>query len=301
MTVFVRAAEAGSLSAAARQLGLGQPAVSKIVAALESDLGVRLMVRTTRKLSLTEAGTTYLERARRALAEVEEAAVAARGAGAGLEGRLRVSAPVTFTRLHLVPRLGPFLAAHPRLSLELTMDDRQVDVVAEGIDVALRAGTLADSSLVAVRLATAARRLLASAEWLRRHEAPTHPTQLVAFDTIGFSLSAEGEEWRFRRGSDEQLVRLAPRIRMSAAEGVRAAVKAGLGIAVGSDWLFAPELGTGEIVPLLDDWVLPSVDLWRIYPSGRLPTAKARAFVRYVETVLAHPPQAPLTLAPRGD
>lgn len=287
MSTFLRVAEAGSLSAAARNLKVGQPAVSKAIAALEAQLGVRLLVRTTRTLSLTEAGTAYLERARRALSEVEEAAIAARGVGAGLEGRLRVFAPVTFTRMHVVPRLEPFLRAHPKLTLELMLDDRHVDLVSEGADMALRFGALADSSLVARKLASGKRHVFASRGWLARHPPPRLPVDLEGIDTIGFSRTAEGDEWRFRRGGDEQVVRLNPRLTLSAAEGVRAAVKAGLGIAIASEWLFAPEAAAGEIEPLLTDWELPKVDSWCIFPTGRLPTAKARAFAGYIETVLA--------------
>src|ERR1700761_9014518 len=136
MELFVRVVETGSFSAAARDLKLGQPTISKTIAALEERLGVRLLVRSTRQLSPTEAGTTFYERAVRAIAEANEADAAARGAGAGLEGRLRICAPVTFARLHIVPKLGEFLDAHPRLRLELVMDDRIIDLVAENIDAA---------------------------------------------------------------------------------------------------------------------------------------------------------------------
>lgn len=286
LSTFVRVAEAGSLSAAARDLKVGQPAVSKAIAALEAELRVRLLVRTTRKLSLTEAGSAYLERARRVLSEVEEAAIAARGVGASLEGRLKVFAPVTFTRMYLVPHLAPFLLAHPKLSLELTLDDRQVDIVSEGADMALRFGSLADSDLVARKLTSGKRHVFASRGWLSRHPAPPLPIDLESVDTVGFARTAEGNEWRFRRGKEEQMVRLKPRLSLSAAEGVREAVKAGLGVAVASEWLFAPEVEAGEIVPLLSAWELPKVDCWCIFPAGRLPTAKARAFAQYVETVL---------------
>jgi DNA-binding transcriptional LysR family regulator len=153
MEVFVRVVETGSCSAAARDLKIGQPAISKTIAGLEERLGVRLLVRSTRRLSPTEAGVAFYERALRAIAEANEAEAAARGAGAGLEGRLRISAPVTFARLHLVPRLGAFLDAHPKLRLELVMDDRMIDLVAENMDAALRLGDLTDSSLVARKLA----------------------------------------------------------------------------------------------------------------------------------------------------
>jgi len=130
-------------------------------------------------------------------------------------------------------------------------------------------------------------RLGAVAEVDYRHPSPRLPIDLEGIDTVGFSRTAEGNEWRFRRGTEEHVVRLRPRLTLSAAEGVREAVKAGLGVAVASEWLFAPEVGCGEIMPLLIDWDLPKVDCWCIFPTGRLPTAKARAFAQHVETVLA--------------
>src|ERR1700746_1277944 len=146
MELFARVVETGSFSAAARDLNMGQPAVSKTIAGLEDRLGVRLLVRSTRRLSPTEAGMAFYERALRAIAEANEAEAAAQGAGAGLQGRLRVSAPVTFARLHIVPKLGAFLDAHPKLRLELVMEDRITDLVAENIDAALRLGALTDSA-----------------------------------------------------------------------------------------------------------------------------------------------------------
>jgi DNA-binding transcriptional LysR family regulator len=148
MELFVRVVETGSFSGAARDLTLGQPAVSKTIAGLEDRLGVRLLVRSTRQLSPTEAGMAFYERAIRAIAEANEAEAAAQGAGAGLEGRLRICSPVTFARLHLVPKLGRFLDAHPKLRLELLMDDRVIDLVAENIDAGLRMGVLTDSALI---------------------------------------------------------------------------------------------------------------------------------------------------------
>jgi len=144
MEMFVRIVEGGSFSAAARDLNMGQPAVSKAIASLEDRLGVRLLVRSTRRLSPTEAGVAFYERALRAIAEANEAVAAAQGAGAGLEGRLRICAPVTFARLHLVPKVGAFLDAHSKLQLELVLDDRSIDLLAENIDAGSRLGVLTD-------------------------------------------------------------------------------------------------------------------------------------------------------------
>jgi len=285
--MFVRVVEAGSFSAAARDLILGQPAVSKTIASLEDRLGVRLLTRSTRKLSPTEAGTAFYERAIRAIGEANEAEAAAQGAGAGLEGRLRISAPVTFSRLHLVPRLGTFLDAHPKVQLDLVMDDRVVDLVAENIDAALRLGVLTDSALKARKLGQADRLVVATPAYLARRGVPRTPADLLEHDSIIYGQSSGGREWLFRRGTSETSVYLKARLKLSAAEGVREAVLAAQGFAIASRWMFAPELKSGEVMSILDEWTLPAMDLWAIYPSGRLTSAKARAFIKWFERIIA--------------
>ena len=287
METFVRVVETGSFSAAARDLNIGQPAISKTIAGLEERLGVRLLVRSTRRLSPTEAGIAFYERALRAIAEANEAEAAAQGAGTGLEGRLRICAPVTFARLHLVPKLGAFLDAHPKLRLELVMDDRAIDLVAENIDAALRMGALTDSALVARKLTQGERLVVASPAYLARRGVPITPADLLEHDAIVYGQTSGGEEWGFRRGTSETSVHIQTRLTISAAEGVRAAVIAGQGFSISSRWMFAPELETGEVVTVLDEWTLPSIDLWVIYPSGRLTSTKARTFVKWFEEIIA--------------
>jgi DNA-binding transcriptional LysR family regulator len=286
MEMFVRVVETGSFSTAARDLKIGQPAISKTIAGLENRLGVRLLVRSTRQMSPTEAGIAFYERALRAIAEANEAEAAAQGAGGGLEGRLRICAPVTFARLHLVPKLGAFLDAHPKLQLELVMDDRTIDLVAENIDAAFRLGVLTDSALMARKLTQADRLVVASPAYLARRGIPSTPADLLEHEAIIYGQNTGGEEWRFRRGTSEISVHIQKRLTLSAAEGVRAAVIAGQGFAISSRWMFAPELESGEVVPILEEWSLPSIDLWVIYPSGRLKSTKARAFVEWFEKII---------------
>jgi DNA-binding transcriptional LysR family regulator len=290
MELFVRVVETGSFSAAARDLKLGQPAISKAIAGLEERLGIRLLVRSTRQLSPTEAGTAYYERALRAIAEANEADAAAQGVGAGLEGRLRICAPVTFARLHLVPKLGAFLDAHPRLRLELVMDDRAIDLVAENIDAALRLGSMSDSSLRARKLAQAERYVVASPAYFAKRGVPSNPADLLEHDGIIYGQSSGGQEWPFRRGSSETSIRLRTRLTLNAAEGVREAVLAGQGFAITSRWMFAPELASGAVVPVLKEWTLPPMELWVVYPSGKLTGTKAREFVKWFETAMGEPP-----------
>src|ERR1700759_2118189 len=168
MAAFVRVVDSGSFSAAARQLGVGQPAVSKTIAQLEERLQVRLLVRSTHALTPTDAGLRFYERARVAIQEVDGAELEARGAGRGLSGRLRVSAATTFARLLIVPRLPEFLSRHPSVDIDVVLDDRVIDLVSEGIDIALRLGTLADSSAVARKIATGSRSVIATPAYLIR-------------------------------------------------------------------------------------------------------------------------------------
>lgn len=286
METFARVVETGSFSAAARLLRVGQPAVTKAVAALEERLGVRLLVRSTRALQLTDAGQAFYERALRALAETEEAEIAARGLGRGLEGRLRVCAPVTFARLHVTPKLGDFLAAYPKLSLDLVMDDRSIDLLSENIDVALRLGALADSSLTAKKLGTCPRHVVASSRYLAERGEPKRPADILTHDAIVYAQAVGGEEWRFRKGTAETSVHIQSRLAFTAAEGVREAVLAGLGLAIVSKWMMAPELADGRVVPVLPEWRLPDIDLWAVFPAGRMPSARGRAFADWFAHML---------------
>jgi len=287
METFIRVVDTGSFSAAARQLRIGQPAVSKAMAQLEERLGTRLLLRSSRGLATTEAGLTFYEHARRAIAEADEADIAARGAGAGLAGRLRFSGAVTFARLHVIPRLPEFLARHPGLAIDAVLDDRHVDPVEEGIDVALRMGELADSSLVARKIGQSRRLVVGTPAYFARAGEPTAPSELPSHAAVVYARGGEGST--FRKGDVTVDVALSDRIRMTAAEGVREAVLAGLGLTITSGWMFARELKDGTVREVLCDWTLPQLDLWALFPSGRRASAKARAFADFVESILAAP------------
>jgi DNA-binding transcriptional LysR family regulator len=281
METFIRVVETGSFSGAARQLRVGQPAVSKMIAQLESYLGVKLLTRSTRGLTPTEAGLGYLERARRAIEEADEAELAARGAGTGLKGRLRICAAVTFARIHLIPLLPQFLAQHPDLDLEIVLDDRQIDLVQEGIDVALRMGKLVDSTLTARRVARCKRLVLGTPGYFDRVGTPASPADLSKHQTVIYLQ--EGSVWSFQRDGSEAAVKVRSRLKVTAAEGVRAAVLAHVGLAIASEWMFTPELRSGAVHAVLAEWSLPPHDLWAVFPTGRSATAKARAFVDFFE------------------
>lgn len=285
MQAFVTVVEAGSFSAAARRIGVGQPAISKTIAQLEERLQVRLLVRSTHSLAPTDAGVRFYERARSAIREAEEAELEARGAGAGLAGRLRVSAATTFARLLIIPRLPEFLARHPAIEIDVLLDDRVIDLVSEGVDLALRMGELTDSAAIARRIARGRRSVLATPAYLARAGTPLAPADLATHEAIVYSQL--GASWTFRRNGTEASVAVRGRVRLSAAEGIRAAVLADMGLTVNSDWMFAPEIESGAVRRVLEDWELPPIDLWAVFPTGRLASAKARAFADYVESILA--------------
>jgi DNA-binding transcriptional LysR family regulator len=286
METFVRVIEAGSFSGAATQLRVGQPAVSKTIAQLEDRLGVRLLLRSTHGLTPTEAGRNFYERAKRSIEEVEEAELAARGTAATLSGRLRVCAAVTFARMHVVPRLPIFLAAHPALDIDIVMQDGDKDLVASGIDVALRMTPLRDLTLPARKIATCRRRVMATPTYLAEHGRPESPSELAEHQAVVYEQRLGGPTWVFRKGNVEASATMTGRVHVSAAEGVREAVLAGMGYAIASEWMFTAEIRSGSVVSVLDDWALPDVELFVVFPTGRRASAKARAFAVFMENEL---------------
>lgn len=284
--IFVRVIDTGSFSAAARHQGIGQPAVSKAIAQLEEWLGVRLLLRSTRSLTPTEAGRNFYNHAAQTVAEADEAVRAARGVAVGLCGRLRVAAPVCFARLHLVPHLPRFLAKHPDLDVDLLLDERSIDLVDEGIDVALRMGALPDSSMIVRRIGEARRLVLATPAYLERHGTPASPDELRAHQVVIYTRDGVGETCTFRQGAAETTVTPSGRLSITASEGVRAAVLAGIGLTVTSEWSFTPELISGAVVPVMEDWTLEPIALSAVFPTGRLVSSKAREFVSFVESCL---------------
>jgi DNA-binding transcriptional LysR family regulator len=285
METFVYVVETGSFSAAARRLNIGQPAVSKTIAQLESRLAVRLLLRSTRGLTPTEAGLAFFERAKRAIEEADEADNAARGCASGLSGNLRICAAVTFGRLHIVAHLGPFLEQHPELNIDLMLDDRNVNLVEEGVDIALRMGALSDSGLTARKIAECRRMVLGTPAYFEKHGDPTCPADLCKHQAIVYTLG-DGANWQFNKAGEEQSVIVSGRIRVNAAEGLREAVLAHQGLTMASQWMFAPELADGSVREVMKDWAVPNQDLWAVFPTGRMASAKARAFVEYVQGLL---------------
>jgi len=175
---------------------------------------------------------------------------------------------------------------HPNLDLEFVLDDRNIDLVDEGIDVALRMGILADSSMTARRIAESRRRVVGTPEYFRRHGTPEAPPDLLAHQAIIYARDGGGEDWKFRKETAEVSVKMQGRVKITAIEGLREAVSAGMGLAIASEWAFAPELKSGAVVSVMDDWALPSITLSAVYPTGRLASTKARLFTAFVENCL---------------
>jgi DNA-binding transcriptional LysR family regulator len=286
MDAFVRVVDTGSFTGVARQMRVGQPAISKIIAQLEERVGVKLLLRTTQGLGPTEAGEHFYEHAKRAVQEADEAELKARGVGTALTGRLRIGGAVTFCRLHVVPRLRKFLAMHPALDVEVILDDRNVDLVEAGIDVALRMGNLRDSSLTARKSGQNPRVVVGAPSYFAEAGEPASPSELVSHQGVIYDQRGGGTAWTFRQGTAEAAVTIKGRVRLTAAEGVREAVFDGLGLAVASEWMFAPEIASGRVRRVLQDWHLPPIDLWAVFPSGRNVSTKARAFANFIEQEL---------------
>ncbi|MBV9555732.1 MAG: LysR family transcriptional regulator [Pseudolabrys sp.] len=286
--VFVRAAESGSFSRAARELGLSQPSVSRIIGELEARLGVTLLLRTTRRITVTEAGALFLERAREILSQVEDAEDAARGLDS-LRGVVRLAIPVIYGAREIIPRLPKFLAAHPLLRVELLVADARHDLVAEGADVAIRMGELDDSVFGARRLASLPTIVVASPSYLAARGTPKKPADLAAHDCIFGPRSLGRERWSFNRNGAEVSIEVRGRISTDSGPGLFASVMAGLGIALPSTVMVGPEVKDGKLVRLLRGYRLPSIDVHAVFPGGPRPSTKIRALVDYLANELKAP------------
>jgi DNA-binding transcriptional LysR family regulator len=286
LALFVRTVESGSFSKAAREFDLSQPSVSRAIAALERRLGVKLLVRTTRQVSATDAGEALLARARDALLAIDEAESAARGAD-HLSGLLRVALPPEYGVRRIVPLLPAFFVRHPALKIDLMMSDRYENLIAEGADLALRIGDLPDSSFVARKLESARRLFIAAPSYLARHGSPMTFTDLARHDLIGGPAGTGDETWVARRNGRIERQTLSPRVRSRSATGVAACAIAGLGIATASIWMCADALTSGEAVEILTDYALDPVQAYVVFPAGRRPSQRARAFSDYLEQALA--------------
>ena len=291
MQVFVRVAEAGGFTHVARETRTTQPTVSRLVAALEEHLGARLLHRSTRAVSLTDDGRQFYELARRALEAITEAENAVGKRRTRAFGRLRLSTPVAFGRLHVVPRMPSFFKLNSEVQVELVMSDSFVDLVGEGIDLAKRIGEIGDPTLIARRIGNTRRVIVASRGYLERCGEPVHPTDLAKHDCIIYTLLATGNEWHFAGPDGEIVVPVQGRYHADNSEGVREGVLGGLGVAVIPIWLFNDdELSRGAVRIILRDFEPITLPIHAVYPSRRLVPTKVRAMSEFLVSEFGRDP-----------
>jgi DNA-binding transcriptional LysR family regulator len=282
MEVFVRIVETGSFSAVAREMGMTQPTVSKQLTALEKQLRTRLLNRSTRQLSLTEAGSAYYESSKRILDDVHEAEGNLGLLQTELTGVLRVNSSIGMGQVYLGPLVLKFQEAHPDLSIDLSYSDRFVDLVEEGIDVAIRIGRLNDSTLAARRIGSSRRVVIATPGYLEKHGTPQVPEDLARHNCLLYAYLSTGNEWSFKGPDGEIRVKVSGNFRSNNGEAIRQALFDHRGIAVSPDWLILRELEQGRLVTLLQDYEPDPAEVSAVYPSGRHVSAKVRAFTEFV-------------------
>jgi DNA-binding transcriptional LysR family regulator len=282
MQMFVRIVETGSLSAVAREMGTTQPTVSKQLTALEQHVKTRLLHRTTRKLSLTEAGTLYYDTCKRVVDELREAEATLSQWQNSLSGRIHVNTSIAFGETFMTALMLEFQRRNPALTVHLSLDDRFIDLVAEGVDVAVRLGRLADPNLIARRLGTSRRIVVATPAYLEKHGFPERPEDLVHHNCLLYSYLSTGNEWVFAGEEGEIRVRVSGNFESNNGHALRAAVNANLGIAMAPDWLAYEGLRRGQVVAILQRFEPPPFEISAVYPSNRMLTAKVRALIEFL-------------------
>lgn len=287
IAIFVRVVEAGGFTAASERLAMSQSVISRSVTALETRLGVRLLQRTTRRISLTEAGAELYRRAVRGLADLEEAELEVTRFQTEPRGLLRVTAPTSFTLTYLAPLLAAFLARYPAVRVDLQLNDQQVDIVAEGFDLAIRIATLDDSQLVAQRLAPVRSVVCASPDYLARRGAPETPQDLLQHDCIVYTYGRNPGKWRFQGDEGELLVPVNGPVQTNNGLVEKQLVLDGAGIALLPTFYVAPDLRSGALVTVLDRYPPAELAVYAVYPERRGLGAKVRAYVDYLREQFA--------------
>lgn len=281
LEVFVAVADAGSFAKAGGRLRLSPPAVTRAVSALEDRLGARVFNRTTRSLTITDVGQRFLESARRILADLDAAEKEAVGETAIPHGHLTITASVTFGRSALAPIVCGFLSQHPRVTASVVLLDRIVNLVEEGIDVAVRIGPLPDSNLIAKQIGTVRRVLVASPDYLARRGTPTTPTDLKLHSMIAFTGLMPNREWRFNNEQSPNSVVLNPAFEINDALAAIQAAETGHGITIALSYMVHDKVREGKLTTILDSYTPPSLPVHLVYPQVRLLAPKVRTFIDY--------------------
>ncbi len=279
MRAFVAVAESGHFAQASERLGASRTMASKLVMDLEAHLGQRLLNRTTRRVSLTELGAAYLERCRDILAAIEEAEREITAQASEPVGRLRVTAPMSFGVSHVAPQIAVYTARHPRVSVDLVLNDRLVDLVEEGYDLAIRIGRLADSSLVAKRIGVTRLITCASPAYLAAHGRPKTPADLAQHECLLYSYASAGAVWTFSGVGGEETVRVGGRVACNNGDAIRAMAIAGLGVVAQPDFIVARHLRSGALEQVLAAYTDRVAGIYAIHPSHRHVPLKLRCFI----------------------
>lgn len=299
LALFRRTVEAGSFSAVAREGHLAQSTVSKHIAALEQHLGVKLFHRNTRQLTLTESGQDFYGHCTRILDALDEAESSVRRDDTQLRGTLRISATATFGRLFILPFLWDFLAEHPQLNIDMILEDRYVDLVKEGVDMAVRVGPLADSSMVARPLGTSERVVVASPDYLRRRGEPKTLQDLATHDCLSYSLQADPLTWEFRTGRGTESIRIHSRFGATSPGAIIDAALAGFGIAVVMLWSVRDHIRENRLQVILPDYRPTPYEVNAVYPDRKLVPGRVRKLIDHLQnSYTTHYPQI-ASMAPR--
>lgn len=292
LRIFVAVANLGSFAEAARRLRLSPSAVTRAVAELENRLGVTLIARTTRSLRLTERGEIHLQSCRQMLEDYDQAVRRVRGENSEPRGGMKVAAPVVFGRLHVLPIVNALLDAHPMLSVHLSLSDRNVHLVDEGVDIAVRIGALADSSLIATKLGDVGRVLVASPAYLARRGRPASLASLADHDLVAFENMDARSEWRF--GADDRAVRVEPRLVVNSADAAIAAAEADRGITRALSYQVEAGVRAGRLIVLLQEFAPPPLPVSALQPARRIASANVAAFLKAARARFAAQPLVPV-------
>jgi DNA-binding transcriptional LysR family regulator len=282
MQVFVRVVERGSFSAVARELNLGQPAVSKQIRGLEKHLGGALFARSTRYLALTDQGQRFYAQSKEILASLDTARLSFASGQEQVAGPLRVAAPVSFGRLCIAPLVGDFLARHPQVRIDLRLSDHHEDVLKENIDVAIRIGAVKNEGLVALKLGESPRRVYASPAYLQRHGTPLEPSDLSRHNCLGFTLLEHYDAWQFDHHGEQHHVTIKGNVTSNSSEAIREMVLCGLGLSLSPQWLFAADVRQGTVTNVLTHYQPTALPIHAVFSQDRRRSARTRAFVDFL-------------------
>jgi DNA-binding transcriptional LysR family regulator len=291
VAVFVRVVEHGSFTQAAEHLGISRSVISKYVSRLEDRLGVRLLNRTTRRLSLTEAGRILYERSRRSLLDIEDAEAEVSQLQQTPRGILRINSPMSFGILHIAPLLSEFRAQYPDIAIDMNLDDRKIDIVDEGYDVSVRISDMPDSSLVAKRLASCHHAIVASPEYLDTHGTPRTPDDLLDHNVLSFSYQSSVNDWHFLSPANENVsVAVNSSVQINNSLAIREALLGSLGIARIPTFVVGRDLQLGKLRSVLSDYKILEVSIYLVYPQRRHLSPKVRAFVDFMSSRISDTP-----------